>query len=123
MFLNFRRFFCLIRFDSLLKIMSLRLCLFYVFRVRTLRFRVGKRRVLTRKTYGSASGDIKRVEPLSEKLWVGFVIFVSVRLYKSLRFSYICRNRYKIMKHLVCGWIGVIFLLLLSVACSRQEAD
>lgn len=27
------------------------------------------------------------------------------------------------MKHLVCGWIGVICLLLLSVACSRKEAD
>lgn len=107
MFLYFRRFFCLIRLESLLKIMTLRLCLFYVFRV---------------KTYGSASEDIKRVEPLNEKLWVGFVIFVSVRQYKSLRFSYICRNRYKIMKHLVCGWIGVICLLLLSVACSRKEA-
>lgn len=123
MFLYFRRFFCLIRLESLLKIMSLRLCLFYVFRVKTIRFPKRKRRFLTRKTYGSASGDIKRVEPLNEKLWVGFVIFVSVRLYKSLRFSYICRNRYKIMKHLVCGWIGVICLLLLSVACSRKEAD
>lgn len=123
MFLYFRRFFCLIRLESLLKIMTLRLCLFYVFRVKTIRFPKRKRRFLTRKTYGSASGDIKRVEPLNEKLWVGFVIFVSVRLYKSLRFSYICRNRYKIMKHLVCGWIGVICLLLLSVACSRKEAD
>ena len=123
MFLYFRRFFCLIRLESLLKIMTLRLCMFYVFRVKTIRFPKRKRRFLTRKTYGSASGDIKRVEPLNEKLWVGFVIFVSVRLYKSLRFSYICRNRYKIMKHLVCGWIGVICLLLLSVACSRKEAD
>lgn len=123
MFLYFRRFFCLIRLESLLKIMSLRLCLFYVFRVKTIRFPKRKRRFLTRKTYGSASENIKRVEPLNEKLWVGFVIFVSVRLYKSLRFSYICRNRYKIMKHLVCGWIGVICLLLLSVACSRKEAD
>ena len=123
MFLYFRRFFCLIRLESLLKIMTLRLCMFYVFRVKTIRFPKRKRRFLTRKTYGSASGDIKRVEPLNEKLWVGFVIFVSVRQYKSLRFSYICRNRYKIMKHLVCGWIGVICLLLLSVACSRKEAD
>lgn len=123
MFLYFRRFFCLIRLENLLKIMSLRLCLFYVFRVKTIRFPKRKHRFLTRKTYGCASGDIKRVEPLNEKLWVGFVIFVSVRLYKSLRFSYICRNRYKIMKHLVCGWIGVICLLLLSVACSRKEAD
>lgn len=73
MFLYFRRFFCLIRFGSLLKIMTLRLCLFYVFRVKTIRFPKRKRRVLTRKTYGSASGDIKRVEPLNEKLWVGFV--------------------------------------------------
>lgn len=123
MFLYFRRFFCLIRLENLLKIMSLRLGLFYVFRVKTIRFPKRKRRFLTRKTYGSASENIKRAEPLSEKLWGGFVIFVSVRLYKSLRFSYICRNRYKIMKHLVCGWIGVICLLLLSVACSRKEAD
>lgn len=123
MFLYFRRFFCLIRLESLLKIMSLQLCLFYVFRVKTIRFPKRKRRFLTRKTYGSASENIKRAEPLNEKLWVGFVIFVYVRLYKSLRFSYICRNRYKIMKHLVCGWIGVICLLLLSVACSRKEAD
>lgn len=104
MFLYFRRFFCLIRLENLLKIMTIRLCLFYVFRVKTIRFPKRKRRVLTRKTYGSASGDIKRVEPLNEQLWVGFVIFVSVRLYKSLRFSYICRNRYENMKHLVCGW-------------------
>lgn len=123
MFLYFRRFFCLVRLESLLKIMLLRLCLFYVFRVKTICFPKRKRRFLTRKTYGSASGDIKRVEPLNGKLWVGFVIFVSVRLYKSLRFSYICRNRYKIMKHLVCGWIGVICLLFLSVACSRKEMD
>jgi hypothetical protein len=54
MFLYFRRFFCLIRLENLLKIMSLRLCLFYVFRVKTLRFPKRKRRVLTRKTYGSA---------------------------------------------------------------------
>lgn len=27
------------------------------------------------------------------------------------------------MKHLVCGWIGVICLLFLSVACSRKEMD
>lgn len=40
----------------------------------TIRFPKRKRRVLTWKTYGSASGDIKRVEPLNEKLWVGFVI-------------------------------------------------
>lgn len=33
MFLYFRRFFCLIRLESLLKIMTLRLCMFYVFRV------------------------------------------------------------------------------------------
>lgn len=38
MFLYFRRFFCLIRFGNLLKIMSLRLGLFYVFRVKTIRF-------------------------------------------------------------------------------------
>lgn len=74
MFLYFRRFFCLIRLESLLKIMTLRLCLFYVFCVKTIRFPKRKHRFLTRKTYGSASGDIKRVEPLNEKLWVGFVI-------------------------------------------------
>lgn len=74
MFLYFRRFFCLIRLESLLKIMTIRLCLFYVFRVKTIRFPKRKRRFLTRKTYGSASGDIKRAEPLNEKLWVGFVI-------------------------------------------------
>lgn len=34
MFLYFRRFFCLIRLESLLKIMTIRLCLFYVFRVK-----------------------------------------------------------------------------------------
>ena len=93
MFLYFRRFFCLIRLESLLKIMTLRLCMFYVFRVKTIRFPKRKRRFLTRKTYGSASGDIKRAELLNEKLWVGFVIFVSVRLYKSLRFSYICKTK------------------------------
>ena len=32
MFLYFRRFFCLIRLENLLKIMSLQLCMFYVFR-------------------------------------------------------------------------------------------
>lgn len=47
MFLYFRRFFCLVRLESLLKIMSLRLCLFYVFRVRAIRFRLGKRMALT----------------------------------------------------------------------------
>lgn len=73
MFLYFRRFFCLIRLESLLKIMLLRLCLFYVFRVKTIRFPKRKRRFLTRKTYGSASENIKRVEPLNEKLWVGCV--------------------------------------------------
>lgn len=51
--------FCLIRLESLLKIMTLRLCMFYVFRVKTIRFPKRKRRFLTRKTYGSASGDIK----------------------------------------------------------------
>ena len=59
MFLYFRRFFCLIRFGSLLKIMTLRLCLFYVFRVKTIRFPKRKRRFLTRKTYGSASGNVE----------------------------------------------------------------
>lgn len=42
MFLYFRRFFCLIRLESLLKIMTLRLCMFYVFRVKTIRFHNGK---------------------------------------------------------------------------------
>ena len=60
MFLYFRRFFCLIRLENLLKIMTIRLCLFYVFRVKTIRFPKRKRRFLTRKTYGSALGDIKR---------------------------------------------------------------
>lgn len=68
MFLYFRRFFCLIRLESLLKIMTLRLCLFYVFRVRTLRFPKRKRRVLTRKTYGSASGDIKESRAVERKI-------------------------------------------------------
>ncbi len=49
MFLYFRRFFCLIRLESLLKIMTLRLCMFYVFRVKTIRFPKRKRRFLTRK--------------------------------------------------------------------------
>ena len=59
MFLYFRRFFLSGRLESLLKIMLLRLCLFYVFRVKAIRFPKRKRRFLTRKTYGSASGDIK----------------------------------------------------------------
>lgn len=58
MFLYFRRFFCLIRLENLLKIMSLRLCLFYVFRVKTIRFPKRKRRVLTRKTYGSHTENV-----------------------------------------------------------------
>jgi hypothetical protein len=56
MFLYFRRFFCLIRLESLLKIMSLRLCLFYVFRVpyvsrsENVGFSPGKRMVPLRET-------------------------------------------------------------------------
>lgn len=53
MFLYFRRFFCLIRLESLLKIMSLRLCLFYVFRVKTIRFgRHKKSKAVERKIVG-----------------------------------------------------------------------
>lgn len=55
MFLYFRRFFCLIRLESLLKIMTLRLCMFYVFRVENVWFRFGrhkKSRAVERKIVG-----------------------------------------------------------------------
>lgn len=45
MFLYFRRFFLSGRLESLLKIMLLRLCLFYVFRVKTIRFTILKVRI------------------------------------------------------------------------------
>lgn len=48
MFLYFRRFFCLIRLENLLKIMSLRLCLFYVFRVRHKKSRAVERKIVGR---------------------------------------------------------------------------
>ena len=50
MFLYFRRFFCLVRLESLLKIMLLRLCLFYVFRSENVGFSHGKRMVPLRET-------------------------------------------------------------------------